>query len=287
LILPTQLPFEISIPWSRCGMSEGSVDVLDRRTKIAPLIRCLIWLTAIGLLAGCKGGIDQTLEQTIEESYPLEPSGTLSIRSEDGSIRVYGSDSPELELQAIKKAYSIERLNGIKVQVSAGLGSVSVETIFPSKKKWSLSDRSGTVDYTVIVPQNIRMINLELANGEISIEGLREGSAKASLVNGRMTARNCFENMDYRVVNGWIDLYYNWWEKRTYLVKVTIDNGAESALVPGNASFRIAAKAPGGQIRSNLVRAEGTKKLMTTVGSDPGPTFEMEARTGNIKIQGY
>jgi DUF4097 and DUF4098 domain-containing protein YvlB len=273
-------------------MSEGSVDVLDRRTKIAPLRPYLIWLTAIGLLTGCKGGIDQTLEQTIEESHNLAPNGTLSIRNEDGSIHLYGSDAPEVELRATKRAYSAERLNGIKVQVSAHAGSVSIETIFPRKRKWSLSDRSGTVDYEVIFPQNATIRNLELVNGEISIDGLREGSARASLVNGRMSARNCFGNLDYQVVNGGIDFYYNWWEESTYLVKAAISNGAVGVFLPGHASFRVAAETQGGSIMSNFIeggqRSHGrTKRLATTIGSEPEPTFQIKVTNGNIRIQGY
>jgi hypothetical protein len=273
-------------------MNKRLPNVLDRETRITGLIHYLILLGAISLLTACKGGIDQTLEQTIEESHKLAPNGTLSIRNEDGSIHLYGSDAPEVELRATKRAYSAERLNGIKIQASAHAGSVSIETIFPPKRKWSLSDRSGTIDYEVIVPQNATVKNLQLVNGEISIEGLRGGSAKARLVNGWLSARNCFANLDYKATSGAIDIYYNWWERKTFLVKATIANGEARVLVPGDASFRIAAETLGGRVMSNLLGQDqnsygGRKKLEASVGSDRGPTFQIGARNGNIRIEGY
>lgn len=273
-------------------MSEGSVDALDRRTKIAPLTRYLAWLTAIGLLAGCKGGIDKTLEQVVEESYHLEPSGNLRIKNEDGSIRLYGSEAPEIHIKAIKRAYSVERLHAIKVQVSSRPESVSIETTFPPKKKWSLSDRSGTVDYVIVMPQHLNTVELELVNGEISIDGLRGGNARTSVVNGRTNARNCFANLDYEAKNGAIDFYYNWWEPGRYLIKAEVPNGAIVVFLPRSASFRVDAETQGGSIMGNLIdeneEARGHRKTVRTrIGSDASTSFQLRSVNGNIRIHGY
>jgi hypothetical protein len=256
-------------------------------------VRCLILLAGLVLWTGCKGGIDKTLEQRLEETHSLAPTGSLNVKNTDGSIQVYGSDAAELTLKAIKRAYSVERLNGIRVQVTVRDGSASLETIFPPKPKWwRLSDRSGTVDYILIVPQELRMLHLELLNGEVTIAGLRGGKVKASLVNGRMSARNCFADLDYQVVNGAADFYYNWWEKKKFVLRAATADGGIGALLPGNASFRIEAEAPNGQIETNFVRPEPNarsriKKLKTVIGSDPGPTFQLESRSGNIRMQGF
>ncbi|MDP9254606.1 MAG: hypothetical protein M3O66_06700, partial [Verrucomicrobiota bacterium] len=63
-------------------------------------------------------------------------------------------------------------------------------------------------------------------------------------------------------------------------------------LVPGHASFRIAAETLGGRVMSNLLGQDQNsygegKKLEASVGSDRGPTFQIEARNGNIRIEGY
>jgi hypothetical protein len=111
------------------------------------------------------------VEETIEQKYELDPDATLTISNTDGSIRIYAAETSEVLIQATKKAYTAERLKGIVVDVQATRKAVSVGTAFPSRKN-ALSDRSGTVDYTVIVPQAIKVIRLELVNGEVTVEGL-------------------------------------------------------------------------------------------------------------------
>src|ERR1700730_8352336 len=112
----------------------------------------LILLAAVGILfAGCdfKGG-DKTLEEVVEQTYPLDPAATVRITNGDSSIRVYGAPTTEIKIEAIKKAYSPERLRQISVNVSARRDSVSIETNFPSTKSWGFADRSGTVDYILV-----------------------------------------------------------------------------------------------------------------------------------------
>jgi DUF4097 and DUF4098 domain-containing protein YvlB len=244
------------------------------------------------LWTGCKGGIDKTLVQVVEETHPLNPAGTLQVKNVDGTIRLYGWSNPEVQIKATKKAYSVERLRGITTQISSHPDSLSIETVFPPGKKWSLRDRSGVVEYVIVIPKNLKTVDLELVNGEISIEGLRDGSARASLVNGRISASNCFANLDYEAKNGAIDFYYKWWEARTYHAQATIPNGSIGVFLPENASFHVEAETRGGVIISNLIDEDEKppdhrKKLARTFGSERGPTFKFNAGNGNIRVQGY
>lgn len=254
-------------------------------------MRYLILLIVLALWTGCKGGVDKTVQQVVDERYPLESSGTLQIKNVDGAIRLYGWDKPEVQIKATKKAYSVERLRMITMQISSRTDSLSIETVFPPRKKWSLRDRSGVVEYVIVMPQRLRKIELELMNGEISIDGLRAGSAHASVVNGRISARNCFANLDYEARNGAIDFYYNWWEAGRYLVKAAIPNGAIGVFIPGNASFHVEAETRGGSIIGNMLDDEHPhdhrKKLTHTFGSDEGPMFKFKAVNGNIHIHGH
>src|SRR5438105_10352921 len=98
------------------------------------------------LLLGCRPAVDRTLEEMIDHVYPVEPTATLSVTNRDGSIRVYaaGNETRDVRVEAIKKAYSAERLRAISVQVSATSNSISIETIYPPDSPIGFSDRSGT-----------------------------------------------------------------------------------------------------------------------------------------------
>jgi hypothetical protein len=255
-------------------------------------VRYLILLTSLILWAGCKGGVDKTLVEVVEETYPLDPSGSLHVKNVDGLIRLYGSDEPAVHIRATKRAYSAERLQALRMQVSSGPESVSVETIFPTKEKWGLRDRSGVVDYVIVAPQYLKTVEAELVNGEISIDGLRGGSVRATVVNGRLSARDSFANLDFDAKNGAIDFYYDWWEGGAYLVGASIPNGGIGMFFPNDASFHVEAETQGGSIISNLIDAdehprEHRKELRQSFGSEPGPTFKFHAVSGNIRIRGY
>ena len=255
-------------------------------------MRYLILLAALIVWTGCNGGTNKALQEVVEETHPLVPSGNLYIKNVDGIVRLYGSNNPEVHIAATKKAYSAERLRAIRIEVSSTPDSLAIDTVLPPRKKWSLRDRSGAVDYTIVMPQFLKKVEVELANGEISMDDFRGGSARASLVNGRISASNCFANLDYEAKNGAIDFYYKWWEARTYFAQAAIPNGSIGVFLPENASFHVEAETQGGVIISNLIDEDEKprdhrKKLAGTFGSERGPTFKFNAGNGNIRIQGY
>lgn len=255
-------------------------------------MRYLILLTGLVLLAGCEGGGDKTLVEVVEETYPLDPSGSLRVKNVDGLIRFYGADEPAVHIKVTKKAYSAKRLQALKSQVSAEPGSLSVETIFPPTEKWGVRDRSGVVDYIIVAPQYLKTVGAELVNGEISIDGLRGGNVRAKVTNGRLSARNSFANFNCDAKNGAIDFYYDWWQEGAYLVRASIPNGGIGVFLPNGAPFRVEAETQGGSIITNLLDAdehprEHRKELRQTFGSKAGPTFKLQAVNGNIRIRGY
>jgi hypothetical protein len=116
----------------------------------------------LSALTGCGSGAHRLLEETFEQTYRIEPTANITLTNGDGAVFVYGSNASEMRVQAIKRAYTRERLKQIAVNVSIQPGSVSINTKFPPKPKWALFDRSGTVDYTVVVPATVSLARLEL-----------------------------------------------------------------------------------------------------------------------------
>ena len=121
----------------------------------------------------------EILEEKIEQKYEWDADATLSISNTDGSIRIYAAETSEIFVEATKKAYSAERLKGIVVDVQASRKTVTINTTFPPRKN-ALSDRSGTVDYIVIVPQAIKITQLEVGERRSDGRGIarreREGA---------------------------------------------------------------------------------------------------------------
>jgi hypothetical protein len=247
---------------------------------------------AIGLLVlftSCNRTTDETLEQIVEQSYPATPATTLSVTNVDGSIRIYAGGPPVIKIQAIKKAYSAARLNGLEIKISAEPDAVSIETKYPPRKGWLFADRSGTVDYIIVVPDHLNISRVDLQNGEVLIDGMRGQRTRASLGSGRLFAHNCFGNLDLSVKSGNFVVTYDWWEPNKFSVDASIEDGNGFAFIPSDASFHLIAKTDNGKIGNDFTEQEDRRdqvltNIDTLVGTTNNVTFKLHAADGNIRI---
>jgi hypothetical protein len=244
---------------------------------------------AISALAGCHPSGDQTLEEMFDHTYAVEPTATLSVTNRDGSIRVYGAGKThEIRVEAIKKAYSAERLKAISIHITAGPDSVSIVTSYPTDRR-GFSDRSGIVDYVIVVPQSVRITKLELGSGEVLLEDLRSDRARAHLENGRLFTHNCFGNLELAVKTGNLGIVYDWWEEEEFTIRGRVQDGNTFAYIPTEAAFHLIAHTATGKIANDFTEkearhAEAVNKIDTLVEGGGKTTFQFETQDGNIKI---
>ncbi len=243
----------------------------------------------VALLAGSAVRAAETVEEHVDETYPVGPDATLSIVNTDGNIRIYAADVSEVEMHAVKSAYSAERLREIGIDVKASRTSVVIDTKFPPKLTgWSLADRSGVVEYTLIVPMKTRITRCDLVNGEVLIEGLQGGSAKAHLVNGWLAAHNSFADLDLSLINGKLDVAFDWWTDKNFTLNATSVNGGIRLTAPPDGSADISAETQHGNIGSSFEEDEEPestgKSVQVSVGAGEGAEIALRSTNGNIRI---
>jgi hypothetical protein len=249
----------------------------------------LILAASLLSLTSCGSGTNRTLEERFEQFYAIEPTADVSIKNGDGVVRVYGSSANDMRVEAIKRAYAPKRLKQMVIDVSVRPGSVSIETSFPPKPIWGLLDRSGTVEYTIVVPQTANISQLESANGEVLVEGMRGQSLHAQLGSGRMLARNCFSNAVFSLGRGTLTLTYEWWEPGKFSIQANVANGNASAFLPGAAAFHLIAETPHGKIANDFVgrderRAEELSRVDKLIHDGGEAVIKLRAAEGNIKV---
>jgi hypothetical protein len=244
-------------------------------------VLCALWVTSAFAV--------EPLEEGVEQKYDVNPDVSLSVTNVDGSIRVYGAEQTVVSIEAIKKAYQADRLHRIVVDVKASKSGIVINTTFPPRES-ALGDRSGTVDYIIVVPQTAKITQLELMNGEILVEGLRPGgSAKAHLVNGWMAGHNCFANLDLALENGRLDVAYDWWENHEFAIKAASTRGNIRAFFPSDASLNLSATAVEGRIANGFDSKKASPgdvvhSVAEVIGPDAQTVVSFEARRGNIRI---
>jgi hypothetical protein len=267
----------------RASLSVRSAGANSRR--VWPILGALLIS-----LSGCNTQSSRVIEDTFEQLYTIEPSANITIQNGDGAVLVYGSNLNEMRVHAVKKAYTHARLTQIAVNVSTRSGSVSITTKFPPKPTWGLFDRSGTVDYTIVVPAAAGISELNLDAGEILLDGMRGPTTRVRLGEGRMFARNCFTNLEAAIQRGNLILSYDWWEEEQFSVHARVAQGIVWAHLPGEAAFHLLANAGHGQIfndfKSAAVPAESVDgmKMNALLNNGGRATIKIRVAKGNINV---
>src|SRR5437868_286119 len=252
-----------------------------------------IALTVLSAFAGAlfanSIGAGEVLEDVVERRFPLDPSGTFSLRAIDGTVEIFGTDSREVTIVATKKAFSVERLNAIAIRVDARPDAVNIETKQPPAPRHRFSDRSGTVEYTINIPQTARITRVELPNGELVIDGMRGASIAANLGRGQLAIHNCFCDQTIHVNQGGLNVFFDWLEERPIAIEAVIEDGNILAHIPTDATFQLRALAKQGHVSSDFSPMESHKRgdaseINEVIGDAPATTLSLRANEGNIHI---
>lgn len=232
----------------------------------------------------------QLFEDVIEKTVPLEGASTFSLKAVDGIVQIYGSNNADVKITATRKAFSLARLNAMQVRVEGTSEGIHCVTTSAPQPHGGWRDTSGTVDYVVELPQNVRFISVDVPNGELVINGLRGTEVTAILGNGRATIRNCFCNQRLRVGSGGLDLVFDWAEPRELVIDASIGNGNAWALISADSAFHIQAHALSGHVASDFTEMKerrtrvGSGELDQHFGNGPESTMKLRADRGNIRL---
>jgi len=149
--------------------------------------------TPLAFLLMLTGGV-AAHGQRVREDAPfvwtkqLAPGATLAIRNGNGPIRVNESSSDRVEVRATK-GRATQNTHDVTFDVEEASGRTTVCTLSDRQTRCGSRTRSSqgrpvTVEFTVLVPRNMR---LELATGSGEIIVDRAGDAvSAATGNGRV-----------------------------------------------------------------------------------------------------
>ena len=255
-------------------------------TASIPPALAICLATVVTLSCAARAG--SVVDETIEQSYELAADATVSIRNTDGRIHVYGSNKNELTIVAVKRAFTKERLDAIKIDARVDASSAVIDTIYPPRPQGRFQDRSGTVDYSIYVPQACTLARADLTNGEILLQDLRGPSADASLAMGRLNVRNCFTVVRVAVGSGGMDIFYTWWETGVFSLAAEIANGNTRLALPPNVGARLDLASTFGSIRNRFSKEQEQgeqRELSTTLGEGSSVELKVRATRGNITIE--
>lgn len=252
--------------------------------KAVPPLLALFFFS--GATVGASG--KKIFHETVEKTYPVQPAAKFRLKNGDGSVWIYGADISEIKVRAVKKSYREDRLAQINVKIEVRPDAITIDTDFPPKPKWGLTDRSGTVDYLIILPWSCDLEKVELGAGELFIEGMRGNQVHAELGSGRMFGLNCFTDLHLSLSSGSLDVGYAWWETHPIALNARISNGNTRVFIPVNAQFRLHAETGHGLVVTDFAsnRSGGnTSKLDLGIGDQPNAEMNVQTENGSVTVK--
>ncbi|MDQ3908602.1 MAG: hypothetical protein M3268_09710 [Acidobacteriota bacterium] len=209
--------------------------------------------SALSLAPGDDDQAGDELREEFHQTFPLSSGGRVSLKNINGAARITAWDRDEVKIDAVKHAYSRERLDEATIDVQTTGDSVNVKTRYPDHDlTWTRDSRDNpaSVEYTLTVPRTARVDSVELINGGLEIEGLA-GTVKAACINGRLRARNLAGEARLSTINGTLEATFDRFEEGK---TVTLDsvNGTVDLSVPDGASASVKADTVHGSISNDF-----------------------------------
>jgi hypothetical protein len=227
--------------------------------KTKSVTRCF-WLLSAGALAGMLGagcGVEaafawENYKEEMHQTYPLAADGRLSLGNVNGRVRLSVWDRPEVKLDAVKSVRNQKDLEKLKIEVESKADVLTVRTRHSESKGWWGWRRgaSGSVDYTLTVPQSARLEDISNVNGSIEIEGAR-GHVKASTVNGALRATGLAGSAELSSVNGAVKAAFVSLAQVKSISASTV-NGAVELNLPAGANADLSAHTVNGSISGDV-----------------------------------
>ena len=217
----------------------------------------LAWLSMV--LIACSG---THVREEVRKSVPASAAPSIRIDNAVGEIRITGSQSHSVDIDAVKSGGSLDDVRNIDVDVESRGNTITLATKYHGFAR-------GGVSYTISVPAGASL-DITNSTGAVRIEGIdgdvtaatQTGEVVASL--GRVTARR---SIDLTATTG--------------SLKLTIDQ---------NSDARVEARTTVGDVRSDFPSLESVRQNVVgaraagTIGSGTA-TIRLTATTGAIALR--
>jgi len=212
-------------------------------------------IAAIFLIPGALGS-DQggKLAEEFHKVYPLSAQGRIEIENLNGPVHISSWDRDEVKVDAVKSAWTQERLDEARIEIRSDENSLTIRTEYPDHDHtFNHDDRRNnnpaSVEYTLTVPRQARLDEIKLVNGRLDVQDVA-GEVRASCVNGRIQARNLQGPVELDTVNGELDASLS--QLTSSPLKLSSVNGALRVTLPSDAKAEIQASTVSGHITDDF-----------------------------------
>ena len=192
------------------------------------------------------------LTEELHQTYTLTPDGRIELDNINGPVHITTWDRNQVKVDAVKYAYSKERLEEARIEVDSGKDYLSIRTRYPGHDQtfnWGSHNNPAEVEYTLTVPRTARLDEIKLINGSLNVNGV-SGEVHASCINGRLEAHNLSGRAELSTINGHLDVKFDQLPGST--VDLSSVNGSVELTIPSDSKAEIEASTMSGGIDNDF-----------------------------------
>ena len=234
----------------------------------------LIWAISLGALMALALASTASAQVTEEfhRTVPLSANGRVSLDNVNGNVTITGWERNDVQIDAVKKASSQEKLNEARIEVETASDSVHIRTRYPEGHN---NNNPATVTYELHVPRAARLDGISLVNGSLDVSQV-SGDIHSSLVNGATKVHDLAGRAELSAVNGSINAYYK-----------SLDNVKDIELKSVNGSIRLGLpSSPNADVSVSTVNGGITTDFPLQVqGKFMGKRIEGKLGNGGTRIE--
>src|SRR3981189_2734378 len=167
------------------------------------MLRPALRAAALGLLslAAVWAVPSFAISKEFNQSYPLQPGGSLELQNVNGAVDVEGWDRNEIAVHAVKTAKHKESdLDRVSIDVDARPDAVSIATRYPQNEGVEVA-----VEYTIHVPHSAHIEHIGTVNGTLRVAGV-ETVEDLHTVNGNIEVFEAGGSVHVHPPNGNVQL---------------------------------------------------------------------------------
>ncbi len=224
---------------------------MERRRRAATWVGAALGTLCALLVAQAQASPGKLTEE-FHHSYPLAATGHIELENINGAVHITGWDQNEVKVDAVKYANSKERLDEAQIEVEASSDAVSIRTKYRDHDHTWDSDswnNPATVEYTLMVPRNARLDEIELINGSLDIHQVA-GEVRASCINGRLTAQGLQARVKLETVNGRLEPQFD--RLGSSPIELSSVNGSVELTLPSDVKAELEASTVSGGIDNDF-----------------------------------
>ncbi|HVP50330.1 MAG TPA: DUF4097 family beta strand repeat-containing protein [Candidatus Bathyarchaeia archaeon] len=185
--------------------------------------------------------------EEFHRTVPLSANGRVSLENVNGNVTITGWERNEVQIDAVKKADTQEKLAEATIEVVTSSDSVRIKTKYPENHH---NNNPASVTYTLHVPRGAELDSINLVNGSLDVSQV-SGEIRTSLVNGKTTVHDLAGRADFSAVNGAINANYRSLANVSE-IKVHAVNGAVRLGLPSSPNADVSVSTVNGGISTDF-----------------------------------